>query len=108
MKLDGFDELNKKLAQILSSEKLDTHQKAVEIGQLNEKKQEFKEYILELVEKVTKRENSLSEYKEQVNVKNKEVNRLQEALREIEKVKEHLEQVEQEMDKEERSNNLGK
>ena len=100
--------MDKKLAQILSSEKLDTHQKAVEIGQLNEKKQEFKEYILKLVEKVTKRENSLSEYKEQVNVKNKEVNRLQEALREIEKVKEHLEQVEQEMDKEERSNNLGK
>ena len=100
--------MDKKLSEILSSEKLNTHQKAVEVGNLNNKKQEYYEYILDLVKKVTIRENSLAEYKGKVDEKNKKIVELEEALKDIKSIEEHLKQVEQEINEEERSNNLGK
>lgn len=100
--------MDKKLSEILSSEKLNTHQKAVEVGNLNNKKQEYYEYILDLVKKVTIRENSLAEYKRKVDEKNKKIVELEEALKDIKSIEEHLKQVEQEINEEERSNNLGK
>ena len=100
--------MDKKLSEILSSEKLNTHQKAVEVGNLNNKKQEYYEYILDLVKKVTIRENSLAEYKGKVDEKNKKIVELEEALKDIKSIEEHLKQVEQEIKEEERSNNLGK
>ena len=100
--------MDKKLSEILSSEKLNTHQKAVEVGNLNNKKQEYYEYILDLVKKVTIRENSLAKYKGKVYEKNKKIVELEEALKDIKSIEEHLKQVEQEINEEERSNNLGK
>ena len=100
--------MDKKLSEILSNEKLNTHQKAVEVGNLNNKKQEYYEYILDLVKKVTIRENSLAEYKGKVDEKNKKIVELEEALKDIKSIEEHLKQVEQEINEEERSNNLGK
>ncbi len=100
--------MDKKLSEILSNEKLNTHQKAVEVGNLNNKKQEYYEYILDLVKKVTIRENSLAKYKGKVYEKNKKIVELEEALKDIKSIEEHLKQVEQEINEEERSNNLGK
>ena len=100
--------MDKKLSEILSNEKLNTHQKAVEVGNLNDKRQEYYEYILDLVRKVTIRENSLAEYKENVDEKNKKIVELEEALKDIKSIEDHLKQVEQDINEEERSNNIGK
>lgn len=100
--------MDKKLSEILSNEKLNTHQKAVEVGNLNDKRQEYYEYILDLVRKVTIRENSLAEYKENVDEKNKKIVELEEALKDIKRIEDHLKQVEQDINEEERSNNIGK
>ena len=100
--------MDKKLSEILSNEKLNTHQKAVEVGNLNDKRQEYYEYILDLVRKVTIRDNSLAGYKEKVDEKNKKIAELEEALKDIKSIEEHLKQVEQEINEEERSNNIGK
>ena len=100
--------MDKKLSEILSNEKLNTHQKAVEVGNLNDKRQEYYEYILNLVRKVTIRENSLAEYKENVDEKNKKIVELEEALKDIKSIEDHLKQVEQDINEEERSNNIGK
>lgn len=100
--------MDKKLSEILSNEKLNTHQKAVEVGNLNDKRQEYYEYILDLVKKVTIRENGLAGYKQKVDEKNKKIVELEEALKDIKSIEEHLKQVEQEINEEERSNNIGK
>ncbi len=100
--------VSKKVSEIISDDKLDVHQKAVKVGNLNDERQEYYNYIIDLVRKVTIRENSLSEYKDELISKNKKFIELQEALNDIKSIEDHLKEVEQEMNREERSNNLGK
>ena len=71
-------------------------------------KAEYYEYILNLVRKVTIRENSLAEYKENVDEKNKKIVELEESIKRYKSIEDHLKQVEQDINEEERSNNIGK
>lgn len=96
------------VSKILSNESIDVHQKAVKIGELNDKKQEFYDFILGLVRKVKSREISLSEYRQMLVDKSKELKKVQNTLEKARTSDSDLSKVEQKMRQEERGNKFEK